>query len=172
MKTAVMMVMSADGLIAKDSNHPVSWSSKEDKKFFLKETKEAGVVIYGRNTLETLGKPLPGRLNVVLTYEPEEDRKLFPFDNLEFTKDSPEKILESLKKRGYNKAIIGGGSMINSLFLKDKLVDELIITLEPKIFGKGMTIFNGPDHSLDVELKEMKKINNNSLILRYKLLWP
>ncbi|RJO61450.1 dihydrofolate reductase [candidate division WS5 bacterium] len=172
MKTAVMMVMSADGLIAKDANHPVSWSSKEDKEFFLNETKEAGVVIYGRNTLETLKKPLPGRLNIVLTYEPEKDSKLFTFDNLEFTKDSPGEILESLKRRGYNKAIIGGGSMVNSLFLKNKLVNELIVTVEPKIFGKGMTIFNGPDCSLDAELKEVKKINNNSLILRYKLLWP
>lgn len=171
MKAIVMMVVSADGLIAKGADDPVSWSSKEDKDFFQKESKKAGVVIYGKNTLQTLGKPLKDRLNIVLSFEPETHTEEFQYDNLEFTKDSPKKILDSLKKRGYNKAIIGGGAMVNTLFLSEKLVDELVLTIEPKIFGKGMSVFDGPNCNLDLELLEVNKINKNSLTVRYKILW-
>ena len=39
---------------------------KTDMKFFSKQTK-GNIVVMGRNTFESIGKPLPGRINVVLT---------------------------------------------------------------------------------------------------------
>ncbi|HEX9722557.1 MAG TPA: dihydrofolate reductase family protein [Candidatus Paceibacterota bacterium] len=65
MKVFLIAAMSADGFIARNSSHLASWTSKEDKQFFIEKTKEAGVVVMGLNTYKTIGRPLPGRLNIV-----------------------------------------------------------------------------------------------------------
>ena len=42
------------------------WHLPEDLRFF-KKTTENGVVIMGRKTYESIGKPLPGRRNVIIS---------------------------------------------------------------------------------------------------------
>jgi riboflavin biosynthesis pyrimidine reductase len=72
---------------------------------------------------------------------------------------------------GYKKAILGGGAFINGLFLKDKLVDEIIIIIAPKFFGEGLSLSNGFDFNYDLKLLETYKINKDSVLLRYKILY-
>ena len=81
----------------------------------------------------------------------------------------PEKVLAELKKMGYKSAILGGGTHLNSQFLERKLIDEIWITIEPKIFGDGLGIFGG-DFDVDLKLLSMEKINENSVVLKYKVL--
>ena len=54
------MAITADGKIAKSSDHFPDWTSKEDKKMFVEVTKEHGVVIMGDKTFFTFPKPLAG----------------------------------------------------------------------------------------------------------------
>ena len=42
------------------------WHIPDDLKFFSETTKKKALIM-GRKTFESLGKPLPGRLNVVVT---------------------------------------------------------------------------------------------------------
>jgi dihydrofolate reductase len=66
MNVFIIAAISADGLIAKDSDEKsTAWTSKADKKFFSERTKKAGVVVMGRKTFDTIGKPLSERLNIV-----------------------------------------------------------------------------------------------------------
>ena len=60
------MAITLDGKIAKHKAHFPNWTSKEDKKFFAKISKEHKVVLMGANTFSTFKKPLKDRLNVVL----------------------------------------------------------------------------------------------------------
>jgi len=46
--------------------HPIQWRQQEDMRHFKKLT-ENGVVIMGRNTYESLGRPLPNRVNIVIS---------------------------------------------------------------------------------------------------------
>ena len=55
-KVFIIAAISADGFIAKDTNHPAMWTSKADKKRFIELTKRAGVVIMGATTFKTLEK--------------------------------------------------------------------------------------------------------------------
>lgn len=164
MKIILMMAMTADGKIAKNSDHFPDWTSKEDKKMFMKVTKEVGVVIMGDKTFFTFPKPLPDRLNVVFTLEknPPETK------NVRWVTGDLEKVLEELKKEGYKSAILGGGTYMNSQFLEKKLIDEIWLTIEPKIFGDGLGVFGG-DFDADLELISVEKINENSILLKYKV---
>lgn len=164
MKLILLMAMTVDGKIARDSLHFPDWTGTADKRMFKQMTMDAGVIIMGRRTFATIGKALPGRLNVVMTRHPE---KQAADDNLVFTSDSPAILLEKLSRQGYQKVILAGGATINSLFIREKLIDEMIVTLIPKLFGQGMSLFAEP---LDQRIILMRshEIEPGVLVLHYK----
>jgi dihydrofolate reductase len=60
--------MSLNRVISADGKIP--WHLPEDFKWF-KETTLGNVVVMGRKTFESLGKPLPYRKNLILTHHPQ-----------------------------------------------------------------------------------------------------
>jgi len=160
-----MMAVTADGLIAKNSNHFPDWTSKEDKALFQKISKEIGVVIFGESTFNTLPGPLPGRLNVVFTME--QDPK--PRGGVKWVNGDISKAIKDLEAQGCSRALLGGGAYLNSLFLEKNLIDEIILTVEPIIFGQGLGVFS-KELTAKLELKELKKINDNSFMIHYTVI--
>ncbi|HET7673408.1 MAG TPA: dihydrofolate reductase family protein [Candidatus Saccharimonadales bacterium] len=162
MKVILIAAVSADGYIAKTSNHPADWTSKEDKKLFVELTKKAGAMVMGRNTYETIGKALPGRLNIVYTSKPLDD------PGVEATQEPPDELLNRLEKDGYDMLAVCGGRAVYDLFLKNNLIDELYITIEPKLFGSGISLAKTLSET-ELELIESKKLNDDTLNLHYKV---
>ncbi len=166
MKLTMLMAMTLDGKIGKNPDHFPDWTGKADKKLFVELTRKAGVVIMGSKTFDTIGIPLPGRKNIILTRD--KSRKS-EWDNLLFTDASPKEIVANLEKEGFSEAILAGGAKINSLFAEENLIDEIIVTISPKIFGTGMSLFSS-ELSLELELKEMKQSDRNLVFLKYNVL--
>ena len=160
-----MMAMTADGKIAKTSDHFPDWTSREDKKYFFETTKARGVVLMGEKTFKTFPKPLSDRLNVVFTLEkdPPETK------DVKWVSGEVKKVIADLEKEGYKSAILGGGTFLNTQFLKKKLIDEIWLTIEPKIFGDGLGVFGG-DFDQDLKLLNVEKINDNSVVMKYEVL--
>jgi len=157
----LMMAISVDGKIAKDKNQLANWTSPEDKKLFVAESKRHGVVMMGENTFNTFPSPLPNRLNVVFAENPKPN-----YDNVKYVSGEIEKVLEELETMGYKSALLGGGCYLNSLFLKNKLISEIILTVEPKIFGSGLPLFD-TDTEATLELKSLEKLNDNTFAVHY-----
>jgi dihydrofolate reductase len=166
MNLILMMAISVDGIIAKDQDHFTEWTCSSDKRLFKQITQEAGVLIMGSRTYATIGKPLPGRLNVVYTHHPE---RFGPAENLILTQSRPGELLSELAARGYSKAILAGGAAINTLFACENLIDEMLITVSPRIFGQGLTLFT---EALEMELNLLStdQLDSDSLLLHYKVL--
>lgn len=61
---SAIVAINHDNVISVDGTIP--WHSKGDMEHF-KETTSGHVVIMGRKTYESIGKPLPNRINIVLT---------------------------------------------------------------------------------------------------------
>lgn len=61
---SLIVARSRNGIIGKEGKLP--WHLPEDLKFF-KQTTMGRPVIMGRHTWESIGRPLPGRQNIVLT---------------------------------------------------------------------------------------------------------
>jgi dihydrofolate reductase len=167
MKLTLLMAMTADGKIALHGSHFPDWTGKADKRMFKKLTTEAGVVIMGARTFDTIGKPLPGRLNVVITRRPERYAR---YDNLICTADAPEMILARLVELGYQTAFLTGGATINSLFARNHLIDELIVTIIPIIFGQGLSMFSEP-MNFALDFLHVREIDPGVLVLHYKFLY-
>src|SRR5262245_27663174 len=67
--------MSQNRVIGQGNKIP--WHLPEDFKWF-KQTTSGHVVLMGRMTFESLGRPLPSRINLSLTRDPVRLRDLFP----------------------------------------------------------------------------------------------
>jgi dihydrofolate reductase len=161
-KVFIIAAVSADGFIAKDSQHAAMWTSKADKKRFIELTKHAGVVVMGSATYKTMGRPLKERVNIVYS-------KSQTFEGAEVTQKSPLELIGELESRGFKEVAICGGSQIYTMFMKAGLVDTIYLTLEPIIFGKGMTLFN---EDLKYHLKLQSAVtseSSGSVLLEYKV---
>jgi dihydrofolate reductase len=166
MKVTVLMAITLDGKIGKSPDHFPDWTGKADKKLFVELSKNAGAVIMGSKTYDTIGKPLPDRKNIILTRD--KTRKS-QWENLIFTDESPRKILDRLEKEGFSEVILAGGALVNSIFAEENLIDEVIVTVAPKIFGFGISLFT-EEVSMELELEEVKQLDRNVICLKYKVL--
>ncbi|ROQ93378.1 dihydrofolate reductase family protein [Desulfosoma caldarium] len=165
MEVTLLMAMTVDGKIAKNPDHFPDWTGPDDKKFFAERTRQAGVVIMGARTFQTLKKPLPDRLNVVMTRD---DSRTSSWNNVVFTTDPPRRILTWLESLGYREVILAGGAIINSLFAAEGLIDRLIVTVSPKVFGSGISLFNG-QVSMALALEGVKIIGQDVVVLSYRV---
>lgn len=162
----MMMAMTVDGKIAKNKDQFANWTSPEDKKLFVEVSKDHRVIMMGENTFKTFPKPLSGRLNVVFSYKGGKDIEGL----LKWVNGDPVKVLTDLEQHGYTKALLGGGAAINSLFLKAKLITEIILTIEPKLFGAGISLFS-EDADINLELLEYRLLDRNLIMLKYKVIY-
>ena len=160
-KAFIIAAVTADGFIAKDAQHsPFNWTSKADKKRFIELTKRAGVVIMGSATYKTIGQPLKERTNIVYS-------KSQKFEGVEITQDKPLDLLKKLEGRGFKEVAICGGSQIYGMFMKAGVVDTIYLTVEPILFGKGVTLFN-EDLRYNLKLKSSQASESTgSLLLEY-----
>lgn len=67
MKLAHIVAASENNVIGVNNSLP--WDIPEDMKFFREKTKGRALIM-GRKTFESVGHPLPKRLNVVITRQP------------------------------------------------------------------------------------------------------
>ena len=65
MTISIIAAVASNGVIGGDNQ--LLWHYPKDLKRFAELTKKSGIVIMGRKTHESLGKLLPGRINLVLT---------------------------------------------------------------------------------------------------------
>jgi dihydrofolate reductase len=166
MKTILLMAMTLDGRVARTMTDFPDWTEKEDKALFAKISKRAGVVIMGSRTFDTLGKPLPGRKNIVVTRN---RARKSDCDNLVFTDRSPKEILSDLEKEGFSEAVLAGGTIINTRFAEAQLIDEVMVTVSPLIFGSGLSLFE--NHvSMQMKLLDVRTIGDNSAFLHYRVI--
>lgn len=171
MKIILPVVMSADGRITKgDIGLSHLWNSKEDSAFFLDLVSKHNVLIMGSGTYEVARpKATPDKLRLILTSQPERYAESVIPDSLEFMKATPKEVVQLLEKRGYSQGLLVGGMSVYTEFLKEGLVDELYLTVEPLLFGEGLTLADG---TLDIamSLLEVRQLNERgTLLLHYAI---
>ncbi len=120
-------------------NNQLPWHLPEDLKFF-KRTTLGKPVIMGRKTLDSLGKPLPGRLNIVLSHQ--KDLKL-PQDVLLY--DNIKEAVDRVQQESVDEAfVIGGGKVFEEAI---PYADRMYITRVHATIPNADAFFPDIDHS-------------------------
>ena len=170
----MVMVSSLNGKITKGNDPNINlWTSKEDAKFFSSLRDKHDLIIMGRRTYDAVRseiKPKPDKLRIVLTKTPARYSNETVKGGIEFTNEHPIKLLRRLVSKGFKNCLVVGGSEIARLFLQSSLVDELYLTIEPRIFGKGKSMFTEGEFEAYLKLISFKKLNSRgTLNLKYKV---
>lgn len=166
MKIILVIALTVDGKIGLNSDHFPDWTEPADKQMFKRISKEAGVIIMGSNTFDTLEKPLSGRKHIVLTRK---TNRRSENNQVVFTSKSPAEIVADLQGQGYQQAVLGGGSRVNFLFAQAGLIDEIYVTFSPKIFGAGVSLFSD-QIQMDLALLETGTLGEHTVFARYRVL--
>jgi len=146
-KNTVFIARSLDGYIA-DKNGGLDWLNSVPNPDQLdlgyeKFIQRADAIVMGRITFDTVcsfDMEWPYSLPVFvlsnsLNSVPEELT-----DRVEILNGSLPEILEQIHKKGYIRLYIDGGQTVQN-FLKEDLIDELIITTIPVLLGGGSPLF-------------------------------
>jgi len=121
-RIALIWAMSRNRVIGR--NNALPWHLSEDLKYFKRVTMGKPIIM-GRKTWESIGRPLPGRTNIVITRNPD------------FTAPEGVKVVSSLDEairmadnvaliEGSDEAVVIGGSEIYAQALP--LADRLYLT--------------------------------------------
>jgi dihydrofolate reductase len=162
MKVFLVAAITADGFIGRNAGHLADWTSREDKKLFVRLTKQAGTMVMGSKTFATIGRALPGRKTIVYTTRPDE----FSVDGVEATDESPVELVARLENDGVEALAVCGGASIYALFMDAGVVDELYLTIEPLLFGTGVPLFSS-ELDCKLSLLDLEKLNEHSILLHY-----
>lgn len=158
MKTILYLAVSLNGYIAKENDN-VDWVSEAQWRHYrdmLKRTKNA---IVGRRTYKLMAEDefIKECDFYVLTSDKTIKSK---YSNIHIFKDSPKKLIEELEKNGAGEVLIAGGGRLNSSFIKEGLINEIFLDMEPIILGKGIPLFREDDFETRLKLIGSKKIDN------------
>lgn len=120
MKKVIIVAIAQNGVIGR-TNGEMPWHVKEDFQHF-KQTTIGHPILMGRKTFESLGKPLKGRENIIITrkknYKAEyDDVKIFL---------SLDEAIKYCRSKGEGKIFITGGGEIYRQAIS--LADEMIIS--------------------------------------------
>ncbi|MBR3257204.1 dihydrofolate reductase [Candidatus Saccharibacteria bacterium] len=106
-------------------NNGLIFRIPEDQKFF-KTTTMSHKIVMGRKTFESIGRPLPGRKNYVITTS-----KTFSNENVEIISDL-EKFIKENKDSSEEIFIIGGASVYKQFLPVAKIIYLTEIDAEEK----------------------------------------
>ena len=173
MKTILIFVSTLDGKITKWGDPQVrSWSSRDDQNYFDTIWNSTRIIIMGSGTYNPDPvKPTSNHLFIVMTRQPSKYKNSEKPGQLEFTDATPHVLLKRIEKYGDGKILIVGGPQIATLFLREQLIDEVWLTIEPKIFGVGSSFVTEEKLDISLNLLSTEKINEQgTLVTKYRVI--
>jgi len=172
MKTILIFVSTLDGKVTKWGESNVKlWSSHQDQDYYKKTLNESRLIVMGSNTFSAGSFPTLNHQLVVMTGHPDTYKNLKHPGQIEFTSESPAKLADRFKNNGYEHMLVVGGPHVATSFLKEQLIDELWLTLEPKIFGTGANFATDVKLDINLRLLHFEKVNEQgTLITKYAVL--
>lgn len=175
-KNRVYIATSLDGYIA-DKNGGIEWlesvpNPENDDMGYEAFMAETDAIVMGRNTFETVCSfdiPWPYKVPVfVISNTLEAIPKLYQ-TNVQLLRGTVKDALKQLHEKDMHSLYIDGGKLIQS-FLREDLIDELIITTIPILLGDGIPLFSSLDKSLQFECLSSKRFTNSLSQNHYKRL--
>jgi len=172
MNITLVMVETADGKTTRWQENAIhGWSSEEDRNHFHELITSHTLLVMGSKTYDSVKKQIqlsPHIRRIVLTRTPDRYSKETKTGQLEFSGESPVQLVKRMETSGYTHMLLAGGSEINRAFLKDHLITDCLITIEPRFFGSGKSILAPVKTDTALTLTEVQRLNaQGTLLLRY-----
>lgn len=168
MNVTLIAVISVDGKTTKWGDPNIyKWTSQEDHDNFFSHVESNNFIVMGSKTYEAARSVIRisnNRLTLVLTRNPEKYKNATIPGQLEFTSQNPEAIIKEYEGKFENLLLTSGGE-INTLFFRSKLINRIILTIEPYLFGEGNNILENTKLDINLSLNSVKQLNKKGTLL-------
>lgn len=156
---------SVDGRISLTKKTLPDWTSLEDQRFFQGWLSRIDAVVVGRNTYQAAAIRLRRRRTFVLSSRLTTRRRR---GTVTFV--NPDRVaLTELFRQYHTVAVLGGGTVYRTM-LERSLLDEIYVTVEPLIFGRGKEMFSGCTRTARLRLVSVRRLNYaGTLVLHYRI---
>lgn len=168
-RVVLYVASSLDGFIAGE-NGELDWlfdPYAHGYEFFYEDV---DTVIMGRKTYDSACEfeeaPYSSKQGYVFT----RTAKPAPYEGLEYTSEDPVTLTDRLRKEDGGMIWLVGGREISELLLAAGLVDELIISVHPKILVKGIPLVGAKEAGTDLKLITYEVFKSGLVQLRYEVL--
>lgn len=144
---------------------------------FLDSIRHYGAILMGKNTYEVgyrygmkPGDPAyadnnPDMKNYVFSRSAQFESN----ERVQLVKQDAIAFIKGLKaETGKDIWLCGGGALAGAM-LENELLDELLIKLNPVVFGSGIPLFGRSTKQIDLTFLSSKAYNSGVLLLRYKI---
>ncbi|WP_078547713.1 dihydrofolate reductase family protein [Litchfieldia alkalitelluris] len=161
-KIVLFIAQSLDGFIATKEDS-LDWLFKvegEGDNGYSEFFETIDTILMGKRTYDWILKHEKGQF-------PYQNKECYVFsrsplndtNDVKFINEDIVNFTDNLKKEeGKNIWLVGGGDLLHT-FLKENLVDELILTVAPTIIGEGIPLFKVDDYRLNLSLKSTRTFN-------------
>lgn len=128
------------------------------------------VVLMGRRTYEFgfqfgVTDPYPWMKQYVLSRTMEKS----PDPNVELVSEKVIDLVQSLKKGDGKDIYLCGGGELATALLEEGLIDEIVLKVNPVLFGTGVPLFSKTIQQTRLELISSKTYENGVLLLEYRV---
>jgi dihydrofolate reductase len=170
MNTRVYIGTSLDGFIARqdgDIDWLVQFANEEAIHAYNEFLKRIDAIVIGRGSFEKVlsfpSWPYEKEVFVLSSSIKEVPDKAK--EKITILSMNPREVLSYLSNKGFSSVYIDGGKVIQE-FLKEDLVDELIISKAPVLIGSGIPLFGHLEH--DLSFKHVRtEVHSNGLVRSY-----
>ncbi|MGD7043218.1 dihydrofolate reductase family protein [Jeotgalibacillus proteolyticus] len=161
-KVVLFIAQSLDGYIATHDDS-LDWLFSvegEGDNGYAEFFSTVDTVLMGKRTYDWVMQqengvfPYPDKKCYIFSKADNEDTEYVTF----ISGDISQFITNLKKEEGRDIWVVGGGNLLHSFF-KEGLVDELRITVAPRVLGDGIPLFKKGDYHLDLSLSGTRTFN-------------
>ena len=179
----LFMMVSLDGFF-EGAEHDLSWHNvdAEFNDYADKQLDESSTLVFGRKTYQMMASFWP--TDVGIQAAPDTAKRMNSLDKIVFSKTLEKvewnnskiydndiaTVIESYKKMpGKDIAVLGSSNLCVTL-IKENLLDEIRIMVNPVILGKGTPLFAGLQTPTKLSLNSSRKFQSGNVLLNYKVI--
>jgi dihydrofolate reductase len=161
---------SADGFIAHGDNTVDGFLTEGDHvaEYLASLQSDYDVALMGRHTYEFglrfgVTNPYPWMTQYVFSSHLER----LPDEHVQLVSSDPAPLIRRLKTEPGKNIYLCGGGALAAHCLEHNLIDEILVKINPVLFGVGIPLFRDAKHTVKLELKSTKVYENGVLLIRY-----
>ena len=161
----------ADGFIARDDGAFDCFPPEGDHvRDYLDSLNFYGAVLMGRKTYEVgLKMGVTDPYPFLKSYVFSRTMKKSPDERVEIVSENAVEMVRKLKDEPGKDIYLCGGAQLAAELFKERLVDEVILKLNPLLLGSGIPVLPDIGRHIDLELIDTKVYNSGVVLLSYRV---
>lgn len=171
----VYIATSVDGFVAR-SDHQLDWLMKQDTADedhgYEEFVARMDGIVMGRGSYETVLSfgDWPYSKPVVVASRSLKEADVPPAlrGKVRVSPLEPKELMASLEREGWKHVYVDGGKLVQS-FIKEGLVEDMVLTAIPILIGSGIRLFGELDRDIDLALEDVRSFSSGLVQVHYRM---